>query len=88
MALIDNETSRKMLELIDLRESALPRVATGVFLTTLGGFYTGTTILSKALMDPYIAHENVHRLTRVKSLYTIRAFQASLLFFGSVELVH
>ena len=34
---------------LDFRESALPRIATCAALTTLGGFYAGTTILSKAL---------------------------------------
>ena len=61
-------------EVFDLRESAAPRIGTGVLITTFGGFYTGTVMLSKATMDPYIAPENVHRLTRVRHLYTVRAF--------------
>ena len=72
----------------DFRESALPRIVTGVSLTTIGGYYTGNTILSKAVMDPYVAAENIHRLQRVRTLYTLKAFQASLFFFSTLELVH
>jgi len=78
----------KVTQALDFRESALPRVATGALLTTIGGYYTGTVVLSKALMDPYIAEENIHRLKRVRSLYTVKALQGSLLFFTGVELVH
>ena len=72
----------------EFRDSALPRIATSTVLTTIGGYYTGCVILSKAQSDPYIASENLHRLRRVRTLYTVRAFQASLFFFTSVELVH
>ena len=66
----------------------MPRIATGVAVTTLGGYYTGSTILSKAMADPYIASDNIHRLQRVRTIYTTRAFQASLFFFSLVELTH
>ena len=39
-------------------------------------------------MDPYIAAENIHRLQRVRTLYSVKAFQVSLLFFTTLEFVH
>ena len=75
-------------EKLQFRESALPRILTGTALTTAGGYYAGYVILSKAASDPYIATENLHRLSRVRSLYTQRAFQGSLCFFSCIELVH
>lgn len=78
----------QLTQLFNFRESALPRIGTGVLLTTIGGYYAGTVILERALMDPYLASENVHRLKRVRHLYTVKAFQGSLLFFSGLELVH
>ena len=57
-------------QLRELRDSAVPRIITGTILTTIGGHYTGSVILSKAQSDPYIAAENLHRLRRVRTLYT------------------
>ena len=57
------ELSGRIMRCYDqVRESALPRIATGTALTTIGGYYTGTVILGRAQADPYIAMENLHRL--------------------------
>ena len=53
MAFINDQTfsslNASLNSSLDFRESAIPRVFTSVLMTTIGGFYTGTTILSKAL---------------------------------------
>ena len=83
-----SELTERLKACLNFRESALPRIASGAMLTTMGGFYTSTIVLDKALMDPYLANENVQRLRRVRHLYTSKAFMGSLLFFAGVELVH
>ena len=72
---------------LDIRESFLPRIATGTFLITLGGAYTGQVIYSNYIQDPYLAEE-IFRLRQVRLNWIKYAFKAGFVFFSLVELTH